>query len=96
MIQERGARPVKYKELGQQVEALRAQLTPAFVEDAVRTLLRHGEDVGGGINAHRLVKHLLGNPQLRDVEAVWAYDRLKPAFRAALEQIPSLYYFEGD
>jgi hypothetical protein len=30
------------------------------------------------------------------VEAVWAYDRLKPALQAAFEQIPSLYYFEGD
>jgi len=89
-------RPVKYKELGQQVEALGAQLTPAFVEEAVRTLLRQGEDVGGGVNAHRLVKYLLGNPQLRDVEAVWAYDRLKPVFRAAFAHIPSLYYFEGD
>jgi len=29
-------------------------------------------------------------------EAVWAYERLKPALRLALEQIPSLYYFEGD
>jgi hypothetical protein len=85
-----------YKELGQQVEALRAKLIPSFLESAVRELLRQGEDVGGGINAVRLVKHLLENPQLRDVEAVWAYDRLKPALRAALAQIPSLYYFEGD
>jgi hypothetical protein len=38
----------------------------------------------------------LGNPQLKDVEATWAYDQLKPAFRAAFEHIPSLYYFEGD
>jgi hypothetical protein len=45
---------------------------------------------------HRLVKHLLGEPQMRDVEAVWAYDQLKLAFRQAFEQIPSLYYFEGD
>jgi hypothetical protein len=89
-------RPLKYKELGQQVEVLGAQLTPAFVEEAVRTLLRQGEDVGGGVNAHRLVKHLLDTPALRDVEAVWAYDRLKPAFRAAFAQIPSFYYFEGD
>jgi hypothetical protein len=85
-----------YKELGQQIEELRTQLTPAFVEDTVHALLRQGEDIGGGVNAIRLVKHLLGDPQLRDMEAVWAYDRLKPAFRAAFEQIPSLYYFEGD
>jgi hypothetical protein len=87
---------VRYNALGQQVDELRTQLTPAFVEEAVRTLLRQGEDVGGGVNAHRLVKYLLDSPQLRDVEAVWAYDRLKPAFRAAFAQIPSFYYFEGD
>ena len=85
-----------YKELRQQVEALNRQLTPVFVENAVRALLRQGEDVGGGVNALRLVKHLLGNPQLRDVEVTWAYERLKPAFRSAFEQVPSLYYFEGD
>jgi hypothetical protein len=87
---------VRYKELGQQVEGLRAQLTPAFVEDTVRTLLRQGEDVGGGVNAMRLVKHLLGAPQLRDVEATWAYERLKAPLQLAVEQVPSLYFFEGD
>lgn len=87
---------MSYKELRQQIEELQSRLTPAFVEDTVRALLRQGEDVGGGINAFRLVKHLLGNLQLRDVEFLWAYDRLKPALRSALEQIPSLYYFEGD
>ena len=85
-----------YQELRQQVEGLGPQLTPAFVERAVRALLRQGEDVGGGVNAIRLVKHLLGDPQMRDVEAGWAYDRLKPALRSALDHIPSLYYFEGD
>jgi hypothetical protein len=85
-----------YKELRQQIEEIQSQLTPAFIENAVRTLLRQGEDVGGGVNAIRLVKHLLGNPQVRDIEAVWAYDRLKPALRSTFEQIPSLYYFEGD
>ena len=87
---------MSYKELRQEIESLQAQLTPAFVENAVRTLVRQGEDVGGGVNMHRLVKHLLGEPQMRDVEAVWTYDQLKPAFRQAFEQIPSLYYFEGD
>ncbi len=87
---------MSYKELRQQIESLQAQLTPTFVEEAVRTLLRQGEDVGGGVNMHRLVKFLLGEPQMRDIEVVWAYERLKPALRVALEQIPSLYYFEGD
>ncbi|MBC8449608.1 MAG: hypothetical protein H8D78_17900 [Chloroflexi bacterium] len=85
-----------YEELRQQVEALQRQLTPAFVEETIGALLRRGEDVGGGVNAFRLVKHLLGNPSLRDAEVVWAYERVKPALRFALEQIPSLYYFEGD
>ena len=86
-----------YKELRQQVQDLLLKLTPAFLEEAVSNLIRQeGEDVGGGVNAVRLVKHLLGDPQLRDVEAVWVYDRLKPAFRTAFEEIPHLHYFEGD
>ena len=52
-----------YKDLRQQVEELVPQLAPAFVESATRALLRQGEDVGGGVNAIRLVKHLLGNPR---------------------------------
>lgn len=87
---------MSYKELRQQIEELQSRLTPAFVEEAVGALLRQGEDVGGGVNAFRLVKHLLGNPQLRDAEVTWAYDRLRPALRSAFEQIPSLYFFEGD
>lgn len=85
-----------YKKLGQKVDELISQLSPDFLEAAMHTLLHEGEDVGGGINALRLVKHLLGNPHLGDTQAVWAYDRLKPVFRATFEQIPSLYYFEGD
>jgi len=84
------------KELMQQVEQVEAKATPAVLEEAVRTLLREGEDAGGGINADRLVKHLLDDPKLRDEDTVKAYERLRPAFRAAFEQIPSLFYFEGD
>ena len=40
----------------QVVEALHARLTPEFVEARVQELLRQGEDVGGGINAFRLVR----------------------------------------
>ena len=85
-----------YRQLAQQVEQLRPELTPAFIEAAVRTLLRQGEDIGGGVNTIRLVRHLLGDPQMRDVEATWAYDRFKPTFVTIFDQIPSLYYFEGD
>jgi hypothetical protein len=89
-------RAVPYKALREKVESLKPLLTPAFVEEAVRSLMRQGEDVGGGVNAMRLVKHWLGESPLRDVEIVWVYDHLKPALRAALAQVPSLDYFEGD
>jgi hypothetical protein len=82
--------------LGQAVESLEGRLTPAYVRAQVRELLRQGEDVGGGVNAFRLIKHLLGEAAERDEEVTWAYARLKPALGAALEQVPSLYYFEGD
>ena len=82
--------------LEQAVQALQTKLTPNFVEAQVHMLLRQGEDVGGGVNAFRLIKHWLGVLAENDVAVRWAYDRLKPALGAALEQIPSLYYFEGD
>ncbi len=78
------------------VESLRSRLTPAFVEAQVRELLRQGEDVGGGINAFRLIVHWLGALAKDDAQVRWAYERLKPALGAALEQVPPLYYFEGD
>ena len=78
------------------VSEIQAELTPMRVEGIVRELLRQGEDVGGGVNAIRLVRHLLGDLVAGDVEAVWAYERLKPAMARALAQIPSLYFFEGD
>jgi hypothetical protein len=52
--------------------------------------------VGGGINAFRLIQHWLGALAKEDARVRWAYERLKPALGAALEQVPSLYYFEGD
>ncbi|HUT18120.1 MAG TPA: hypothetical protein VM366_03095 [Anaerolineae bacterium] len=84
------------EKLKQVVESLRARLTPDFVEAQVRQLLRQGEDVGGGVNAFRLIKHLLGGVAGSDEQVTWAYGQLKPALGAALAQIPSLYYFEGD
>jgi hypothetical protein len=80
----------------QTVESIRSRLTPGFVETQVRDLLLQGEDVGGGINAFRLVKHWLGALAGDDAQVRAAYERLKPALGAALEQVPSLYYFEGD
>jgi hypothetical protein len=78
------------------VESLRARLTPGFIEAQVRELLRQGEDVGGGVNAFRLIRHLLGGVAGSDEQVTWAYAQLKPALGVALDQIPSLYYFEGD
>jgi len=83
-------------QLEQAVESLQSRLTPSFVETQVRELVRQGEDVGGGVNALRLIKHWLGSLAENDVVVRWAYEHLKPALGAALEQIPSLYYFEGD
>lgn len=84
------------RELKRKVEEVESRATPAFLEEAACTLLREGEDVGGGINATRLVRYLLDAPQLKDEDTMWAYDRLRPTFRAAFEEIPSLFYFEGD
>jgi hypothetical protein len=80
----------------QQVAQLRSGLTPAAIEKAVQALLRQGEDIGGGINAIRLVRHLLSDVDMDDVETAWAYDQLKPVLVSIFDQIPSLYYFEGD
>ena len=54
-----------YDELGRKVDELRSSLTPSTLEDASLELMRQGEDVGGGINALRLVKHLLSEPQMQ-------------------------------
>jgi hypothetical protein len=78
------------------VESLRARLTPAYVRQQVQLLLDQGQDVGGGINASRLVRHLLGGAAESDEQVTWAYEQLRPTLSAMLEQIPSLYYFEGD
>lgn len=84
------------KDLRERVEDAESRATPARLEQAVRALLLEGEDVGGGINADRLVKFLLEDPRMADEDVARAYDRLKPAFRAAFGENPSLFYFEGD
>lgn len=84
------------KDLRQKVEDVAWRATPGYLEEAVRTLLRGGEDPGGGINADRLVRFLFDDPQMEDEDVIWAYDRLKPAFREAFEEHPAFYYFEGD
>ena len=87
---------MRSEELRQVVSSIQPRLIPEFVERQVRELLRQGEDVGGGVNATRLVKHLLGDTAASDEQVTWAYEQLKAGLRTALEQIPSLYYFEGD
>ena len=74
------------KTLEHKVVSLQPRLSPAFVEGQVRELLRQGEDIGGGINAFRLTRHLLGDPRASDEQVTWAYERLKPALGAALER----------
>jgi hypothetical protein len=83
-------------QLERTVESLRLRLTPDFVRAQVDELLGQGEDVGGGVNAFRLMRHLLGKAAESDEQVTWAYERLKPALGAALDQVPTLYYFEGD
>jgi hypothetical protein len=78
------------------VESLRMRLTPGYVRVQVGALLRRGEDIGGGVNAFRLVRHLLGEAAETDAQVMWAYERLKTALGAALDRVPTLYYFEGD
>jgi hypothetical protein len=57
--------------------------------------MRHGDDIPGGVNARRLVKHVLASQRVGDVEPVWLYDWLKPASRTASEQIRALFCLEG-
>ena len=59
------------RELKQKIEQLAATLDVSLVEQTLNELLRQGEDVGGGINAFRLICHLLGEPSLTGVEVVW-------------------------
>lgn len=84
------------QELRQLVQSLVARLTPDFAEAEVRALLRQGEDVGGGVNAFRLIRHWLGALARDDMVVRWAYEQIKPALSKALDQVPSLYYFQGD
>jgi hypothetical protein len=80
----------------ERIQWLLGQITPAFVEAEVGALMRQGEDVGGGVNALRLVRHLLGDAAPSDVSVAGAYEQFKPALREALQQLPELYFFEGD
>jgi len=58
---------------------------------AARIVLAEYEHLPHDVEAGRLV-----HGQCGDVEVAWAYERLKPALRMALEQVPSLYSFTGD
>ncbi|MBC7252007.1 MAG: hypothetical protein H5T62_17235 [Anaerolineae bacterium] len=84
------------KELKKKVEQTAAAIDAALIEKALRELMREGEDVGGGINAFRLVRYLLREENLTDVEVTWAYRYIKPPLQAALEQLPAYVFFEGD
>ena len=47
-------------ELKDQLPSIRSRLTPAYVEAEVQVLLHQGQDVGGGVNAVRLVRRWIG------------------------------------
>lgn len=83
-------------QLEQTIASLLDRLTPDFAEAEVRALLRQGEDVGGGVNAFRLIRHWLGALAGDDTSVRRVYERIRPALSRALEQVPSLYYFQGD
>ena len=84
------------EELQPLLDSLSDRLTPAFVGAQVHELLRQGEDIGGGVNAFRLMKHLLAGLAGDDQQVMWVYERLKPRLAAALKEVPSLYFFHGD
>jgi hypothetical protein len=86
----------KSETLWQRVASLQARITPELVQAEVEALLREGEDVGGGVNAVRLIRRWVGDLARNDAHLIWAYDRLKPQLRTALEAVPSLHLFEGD
>jgi hypothetical protein len=85
-----------YKELGETVEQFLRELTPQFLEDEIWVLLRKSPGRDGGVDAYRLVRHFLGQPDLNDIQTGWAYQRIRPVFEELIEHIPSLYYFSGD
>ena len=82
--------------LRQRVASLESELTPAFVGRTVCERLCQKADARGGVDALGLVMHLLGNSARRSEEIAWAYARLKPALIAAVEQIPSLRFLDGE
>ncbi len=85
------------EKLQEGVESLRGNLSPDLVEQSMNRLLaQEGEELGGGINAMRLVRYMLGEPELTDEQMVWAYDRVKSGLEACIEDVPALYYFFGD
>jgi len=87
--------PMSRKELKKKIEQTVAAIDVPLVEQAMRELMREGEDVGGGINAFRLVRYLLRDQPLTDTEVVWAYRYLKPPVMAAIEQLSAYEFFEG-
>ena len=85
-----------YSELAESVEQFLAKITPQTLEGEIWKLLRTAPDADGGIDAYRLVRHLLGRPDLNNIQTGWAYQRIRPVFMDIFEQIPSLVFFTGD
>jgi hypothetical protein len=83
------------QELRQRIASLKSDMTPAFVERIVRELLQ-GKDARRGVDALGMVMSLLGDAPRCGDEINWAYARLKPALVAAVGQIPSLRFLDGE
>jgi len=85
------------EELQRLIENLLARISTSMVEMKMNELLKkEGEELGGGINAMRLVRYLLGDPELPDPQLVWAYTAVKEKLEVCIEGTPKLYYFSGD
>lgn len=83
-------------DLDKKVDQFLKELTPQFLENEILGMLQTSPDLDGGIDAYRLVRHLLKQPNLNDTQTGWAYQKIRPFFINLFDQIPSLYYFSGD
>jgi hypothetical protein len=84
------------KELTEAVDQFLQKLTPQYLESEIWGLLHNSPDMDGGIDAYRLVRYFLKQPDLNDAQTGWAYQKIRPVFINFFDQIPSLYYFTGD
>jgi len=85
-----------YKELGDLVEKFLNNLSVDSLEKETWGLLKSSPDPDGGIDSYRLIRYLLNQPGLNDIQTGWAYQRIRPTLIQLYGQIPTLYFFTGD